>query len=537
MYREYFGFREKPFGLTPDSRFLFLSQNHREGFAHLWYGIHQGGGFVVLSGEVGTGKTTLLRSLLSRLESSKWRSALIFNPPMSPEALFRDILLELGLQADEPDPGQLMRRLNAFLLKENSQGRSVLLVIDEAQNLCPEVLEKIRLLSNLETEKRKLLHILLAGQPELVRLLDRQELRQLRQRVSVHYHLQSMSSGDTRRYIEHRLAQCGAEGPVFSPRAMTKVFRFSEGIPRLINILCDRCLLAAFGAEKKMVTRTMVGRAAEELKPIHRPRRDYLPGTVIWLPLFLGLFVLAASWGLFHLWGTRMDRSSITAAVSSTGGTGSKGTALPGPDPLSKIPDASVNSLAFKAMGKVWGVSGALTEGPVETIQDFALFLQTRGLQINRVRGSLSKLLDLNYPFLMVMEGRDGRRLAAVCEEIQGTVRVVPPVEGRDWVSLPELSGLWKGEGFLVWRNDLRLAEGLVLGDRGDQVKALQELLLVNGEQEIQVDGIFGRNTSLALRNFQTRRGLENAEKLDMITLLFLYQAANRFGVPKLREG
>src|SRR6185369_1589411 len=213
MYNKYFGFNEKPFTLTPNPRFIFLSKNHKEAFAHLLYGINNHYGFIELIGEVGTGKTTVLRTLLGQLlHDDNYRTALIFNPCLSGIELLRSINHEFGIKADCEYANELLAEMNRFLLSENAEGRTVVLVIDEAQNLKPEVLEQLRLISNLETEDDKLIQIILAGQPELAALLERPELRQLNQRIAVRYKLKSMNMDETRAYIRHRMEVAGETG-------------------------------------------------------------------------------------------------------------------------------------------------------------------------------------------------------------------------------------------------------------------------------------------------------------------------------------
>ena len=250
MYLDFYGFREKPFNLTPDPRFVFLSKNHREAFAHLLYGINNRAGFMALTGEVGSGKTTVLRTLLSQLDADHHRTALIFNPCLSPAELLQNITREFGIPNCAPYSSSLLEALNLFLLQQNAEGRTVVLVIDEAQNLEAGVLEQIRLISNLETDREKLIQIVLSGQPEFAQLLKKEEMRQLSQRITVRYHLQPMDFQDTVDYINHRLEVAGGRGGViFSRWALGRIYRYSRGLPRLINAACDRMLLAGYARD------------------------------------------------------------------------------------------------------------------------------------------------------------------------------------------------------------------------------------------------------------------------------------------------
>ena len=250
MYTRYFGFNEKPFTLTPNPRFIFLSKNHKEAFAHLLYGINNHYGFIALIGEVGTGKTTVLRTLLGQLQDTTYRSALIFNPCPTGLELLRSINSEFDIPAHHGQATELLAELNQFLLAENAKGRTVVLVIDEAQTLRPEVLEQVRLISNMKTENEKLIQIVLAGQPELESLLARPDLRQLTQRIAVRYRLQFLSMDETRAYIRHRMEVAGETGGVsFDSNALRLIHLYTRGIPRMINVLADRALLESNGLE------------------------------------------------------------------------------------------------------------------------------------------------------------------------------------------------------------------------------------------------------------------------------------------------
>lgn len=247
MYKEFFGFKEFPFNITPDPKFLFLSPTHQEALAHLMYGIDQKKGFIVLTGEVGCGKTTLCRALLNKLDSTRFDTALILNPKVREVQLLRDFLKEIGEDSAEIAPDNLINRVHVSLLKKISQGKNIVMIIDEAQNLSADVLEQIRLLSNLETDSEKLLQIILMGQPELKEKLATKELRQLKQRILVHYDLKPLNFQQTRHYIQHRLAVSQGSGTAyFSYWATFTIYRSSGGIPRIINNICDKSLLSAY---------------------------------------------------------------------------------------------------------------------------------------------------------------------------------------------------------------------------------------------------------------------------------------------------
>jgi general secretion pathway protein A len=275
MYTQFYGLREKPFSLSPDPRYLFLADSHREALAHLLYGIEQGEGFIAITGEVGTGKTTLCRTLLQRIEPGT-EVAFIFNPQLSALELLQAINAELGLETEGRTRRDLTDQLNRFLLAKRQEEHRVLLIIDEAQNLAADALEQVRLLSNLETNTTKLIQIILVGQPELDAILDQPSLRQLCQRISVRWRLAPLSTSETREYVRHRLRiAAGAPRDLFTELALREIHRRSQGIPRLINLLCDRALLAGYAASAKLIGLGLVTQTERELRGGARaPRRS-----------------------------------------------------------------------------------------------------------------------------------------------------------------------------------------------------------------------------------------------------------------------
>jgi general secretion pathway protein A len=266
MYLDFYGLKEFPFNITPDPHYLYLSRNHKEAFDHLLYGITARKGFIELTGEVGSGKTTLCRAVLSHLGDSV-RTALVLNPYLTENQLLRAILQDFGLTPAGRDKLTFMNQLNAYLLEQNRNGINVALIIDEAQNLSLELLEQIRLLSNLETDQHKLLQIVLAGQPELRDLLNRPELRQLKQRILVRYHLPPLEAEDAARYIAHRLKTAGAGDEVgFENEAIDLIFQSSGGVPRLINSLSDHAMLAGYVLGRKRIDAACVSMAVKQLE-------------------------------------------------------------------------------------------------------------------------------------------------------------------------------------------------------------------------------------------------------------------------------
>ncbi len=265
MYDKYFGLTDKPFSIAPDPRYLFMSEQHREALAHLVYGVGEGGGFVLLTGEVGTGKTTVCRCLLEQIPENT-RIAFILNPKLSAKELLATVCDELHIQySDQTSLKDLNDCLNEFLLQSHANGLKVVLMIDEAQNLSTELLEQIRLLTNLETNKEKLLQIILIGQPELNDILAQHELRQLAQRITARYHIKPLDQEECESYIQHRLTVSGFNDSLFDKKAIRELFRRTGGVPRLINVLCDRAMLGAYARNRKQIGPDVVKKAATEI--------------------------------------------------------------------------------------------------------------------------------------------------------------------------------------------------------------------------------------------------------------------------------
>ncbi len=266
MYLDFYTLKEFPFNITPDPRYLYFSPHHQEAFDHLMYGITQRKGFIELTGEVGSGKTTLCRAVLAALGDTV-ETALILNPTLSESQLIRAVLNDLGIEVPGRDRLDLIEKLNEFLLARNAVGKNVALIIDEAQDLSPEVMEQVRLLSNLETDQHKLIQIVLCGQPELKQRLARPDLRQLRQRITVRYHIPPLTEEQTMIYIRHRLWVAGNDGELyFEPAAVREVFRYAKGSPRLINAVCDNALLAGYVGETFNISGNCIKKAIQQLE-------------------------------------------------------------------------------------------------------------------------------------------------------------------------------------------------------------------------------------------------------------------------------
>ncbi len=332
MYKSFFGIKANPFSIAPDPHFLYMSDGHREALAHLRYGLGEGGGFVLLTGEVGTGKTTVCRCILEQV-SEDTNIAFVVNPKLSAQELLATICDELRI--DYPTTSGLkilIDRLNVYLLAAHARRQRTVLIIDEAQNLTYEVLEQVRLLTNLETNQQRLLQIVLLGQPELQEILTQPELRQVAQRIAARHHLGPLTSTETTAYVRHRLAVAGMEQSVFAPKALDEVYRLSGGTPRMINLICDRALLGAYGRGVRLVDRSLVREAAHQVfGPKVSARLTLVPS---WMILgVMTVFILLIVAGLRWSESVESLAPALRPAAQSSG-LGAGGVLLQQPEPV-----------------------------------------------------------------------------------------------------------------------------------------------------------------------------------------------------------
>jgi general secretion pathway protein A len=305
MYEKFYGFKEKPFEISPDPKFLYLSENHKEALAHLTYAVRERKGFTVVTGEVGTGKTILVQTLLSKLDGTT-KTAYLFNPMMGSTDFLHYICQDLGLRSQKRSKGQYLAQLHKFLLSCYSRNETVVLIVDEAQKLDPKLLEEVRLLTNLETSKSKLLQVILIGQPELNEVLEDPQFRQLKQRVSLRYHIQPLNQVDTKKYIKRRIRIAGAfDHNIFTSKALDKIYKYSKGTPRLINIICDNALLTGFANDQKVIGSKVIHEVLKNLDGINlrKKRRRFILFKVI--PI--GLLSVAAIIVFISLLSTRWE--------------------------------------------------------------------------------------------------------------------------------------------------------------------------------------------------------------------------------------
>ena len=535
MYLRFFGLNEKPFAITPDPRYLYLSERHAEALAHLLYGINESGGFIQLTGEVGTGKTTMVRTLLSRVPHHA-DVAVILNPRVTPVEFLLTICEELGLgiaDADRDSVKQMVDALNRRLLAAHADGRRIIVIVDEAQNLSAEVLEQVRLLTNLETPTQKLLQIILIGQPELRELLDRTELRQLAQRITGRYHLQPLSREETQGYIRHRLRVSGAAEEIFTSGALTEVHRLAAGIPRVINVTCDRALLGAYTRETRKVTSALVRLAAGEVYG-----RRFVPLWLGWLAGGLGIAGVAG--GAFfgwHLWqrptAPPIALRPIPAAVPIPVATKTP------PPPAAAVP--SINALlaanvantsdaaAFRRLLSLWGTAMGDDKNPCGQAAK-------AGLACLEQRGSWGQVRALNRPAILTLTDDRGQRHRVVLSALDDRSATLNLGEHNERVPLDEISRDWFGEFTVVWKPKTARTRLLSVGMKGDEVRWLRRSLnaLQGAAADPENGDIYDEALAIAVQNFQREHRLNVDGIAGVQTQLVLDTALAEPGSPLL---
>jgi len=522
MYLSFFGLNEKPFAITPDPRYLYLSERHAEALAHLLYGINEAGGFVQLTGEVGTGKTTIVRSLLAQTPKNA-EIALILNPKMTAPEFLLTICEELGIGV--PDSAteslkDLVDILSGYLLRAHAGGRRVVVVVDEAQNLAPSVLEQVRLLTNLETNTRKLLQIILIGQPELRELLARNELRQLAQRITGRYHLNPLTPAETSAYVRHRLRVAGATTDIFSPGALAEVHRLATGVPRVINVVCDRALLGAYSMDRHRVTPTLVRNAASEVFG-----KRFTPHWLPWIGTAAAASLLTLTVAL--LWSFKPWHSSHAAAGSSAavhGETAKVAAVTPTPpapvqpaapaktglsgheltDLLAKHANETDTDSAFTQLFGIWRIQY------VPASVDPCSQASNQGLECLNQKGSFGQLRLYNRPAILVLSDNAGASHQVVLTALDDEHATVQLGGSSQDVSIGELSRYWFGDFVMLWRPGTSQVKSLSQGMRGDDVRWLrQSLQRVEGEHsDGPVSDVFDENLSKLVRDFQRQHRL-----------------------------
>lgn len=530
MYLQYFGLHENPFSIPPDPHYLYLSRGHQEALAHLQYGLAEAGGFVQLTGEVGTGKTLLVRTLVERLPEGV-DVALILYPVLTVAEFIAAICDELRV----PHPGeqaslkQLIDALNARLLQTHASGRRTVLIIDEAQNLSRDVLEQVRLLTNLETTKQKLLQIILIGQPELAQMLAQPDLRQLAQRITARFHLVALTRKENFEYILHRCRVAGAKAILFDRKAMEQVYAASGGIPRLINVICDRALLGAYTRGRQVVDAAIVKRAAREVGQGAMPKPWFSPRALAVASALVAVLAVAA-------WQWWPDWSRVIASGKHGAGTVSVQADSAGPDavsaagaipvatatdanaattpaePVSKL-EASLASMqvrtdtesAMKDLFGRWGLDYSALAGASGC--ERAL---NAGLHCIYQTGTWNNLREHNRPAVIELQDSSSHKHHVLVTALTADSVSLAMGGSPQEFDVQEVGRLWFGKYLLLWKPPAPGEEILRLGDRGESIVWLRDALArYRGEPlAAGASDLFDRELQAQLVQFQNRHRL-----------------------------
>ncbi|MGH9336128.1 MAG: AAA family ATPase, partial [Vicinamibacteria bacterium] len=537
MYEAFYGFHEKPFNLTPDPKFLYLSQKHHEAFAHLEFGLRQRGGFIVVTGEVGTGKTTLCRYFLDRLDETTI-SAFILYPALGTTELLRTVNRDLGIENGAKTDKELIDALHEFLLEARKTGKNTVLVIDESQNLSRDVLEQVRLISNLETDTEKLIQIVLMGQSELNDKLAQTDLRQLAQRVTARYHLNPLSRSEMTRYIRHRLAVAGGIGSVdFTAGALFRIHRFSKGIPRLINLVCDRALLAGYVLEKGEIDARVVRRAVKELGLARSPAATRAGLRKLgWGATWLSLAALVLAGAVYLIRGLSGRPSALwNGAAAVVSGSTEASAAEPkrsadgpmGPEDIEEHFELRLMTLSQELSRRAasavlldrWGIGLGGGLAALSTLEDMPSLAERAALQYSELETTLEQLRAFDLPAVLEVSHPSRETVLFVTltglEDESAFVYFAP----GDFFRLPTavLSRFWNGRARLFWRDFAALEKsdtprrlawagerlqtlGMLPNETAhtpvellDAVKKLQQQLF------LEADGVVGHKTRMAL--------------------------------------
>ena len=467
MYKEYFGLKESPFSIAPDPHYLYMSDNHREALAHLLYGINSDNGFVLLTGDVGTGKTTVCRCLLEQLPENS-NIAFILNPKVTVDELLATICDELGIGYP---PGNISNKvfidsINAYLINANKKGRRTVLIVEEAQNLSPDVLEQIRLLTNLETNERKLLQIIMVGQPELNELLSRPELRQLKQRITARYHLGPLTKQEMSAYVLHRLSVAGVNRKLFPSRTTNRLFQLSGGIPRMINLLCDRTLLGTYVQGKSMVDLPTLNKAAREvfgaLDDLRQTKKTFRWAIISLLLIACGTALAA----------TYFNHKSKVVGENKTESSQMNVSKWPADLPLDRN-----QIMAFHALFKKWNL-------PYKNKGDVCQQARSEGLRCMKGLGSMSSIIKLNSPAVLKLFDDQGKEFYVTLAMLKGHTATIEVGDERRMVDLKEIEHRWLGNYTLLWRVPSNYRGDIRPGMTGSDVHWLDtQLAIIQGRK------------------------------------------------------
>lgn len=504
MYKEYFGFEEMPFSIAPDPRYLYMSEQHREALAHLVYGFNSDGGFVLLTGDIGTGKTTVCRCLLEQIPENS-AIAFIINPKLTVEELLATICDEFGIKYPEGNTSIkiFVDLINAFLLDANAKGYKCLLIIDEAQNLSADVLEQLRLLTNLETNQRKLLQIILLGQPELREKLSQPGLQQLAQRVIARYHLGPLSKKDAAAFVTYRLSVAGVRKELFPPSTINTLYRFSKGVPRLINVLCDRALLGAFVQGKNQVNKSILTKAGHEVFGETEYNAQHRRASI---GLLAALLIIAFATVFAATYYNHNKNTARTVSADRTEPSISKESRQPDAlqCPVDK-PDYSSRDMAFESLFRQWGIS-------YQSKEDVSACEQARaqGLRCLDAVGNLSNLRQLNRPAILRLFDTQGKEFYAALTSLEDQAASLVVGGETMKVAVKDIESRWHGEYILLWKTPPDYQGYIHPGDKGFVVQWLdKQISLIQGRTPQSNENlVYNDELVRQVKEFQLAEGL-----------------------------
>ena len=571
MYNKFFGFKEKPFKLVPNPAYFYLSKSHEEAMAHLNYAISQGDGFVEITGEVGTGKTTLCRTFLESLNGSV-EAAYIFNPKMGPRQLLKTIIEEFGLQVRTDNTKDLIDLLNAFLIKKKASGKKVILLIDEAQNLNRNVLEQLRLLSNLETNRDKLLQIILVGQPELSEMLNSHALRQVGQRITLSYRLSPLTFNECKEYIQYRINIAAQKSAIkFDRSAYRQIFKYSKGIPRLINIVCDRSLLTAFVLNQFKISASIAKASVKELATRGQVKSSGIT-TGKWALVGISMLSIVFLVVVFY----QPIRDTIMATITGpddletpvVAQTAAVKTEAKAPAPSADISDpikpttappaenrVSTMSLADYLMHmdgpsprqpalqqamKLWQTGAQFTPHLNDINDDqtyFRLSAKPNGMFIHRLETDMVFLKKLNLPAILEFypPGSSSPGYLTL-SRLDGDAIMLKGKNKTDWIvtDLEELEFYWSGVAYLPWKNYHSIWGTIPTQSYKDSVITLKLLLQDIGFENVAIDETYDEFTQNAVESIQAKYGIPVDGYVGPLTKIILYREKNSFSMPQL---
>jgi general secretion pathway protein A len=599
MYENFFGFNERPFKLVPNPAYLFLSKSHEEALAHLTYAIIQGDGFMEITGEVGTGKTTLCRAFLDHLDNNT-KAAYIFNPNLNSVQLLKAINDEFGIRSDADNTKDLIDTLNSFLIAQKTKGKNTILLIDEAQNLTNEVLEQLRLLSNLETARHKLLHIILVGQPELKEKLNSYELRQLGQRISLSCRLIPLKFKEVRKYIQHRIHVASEKPRIeFAQDAYRSIYKYSKGIPRLINMVCDRALLTAFGLDQQTITGKIVRKSIKELtdrgdineNSLKKRKKAILFFSILSLILLMiiffrpGFLKVSAIFNsseikkfdahdsgyskkpvsnamtpdskkidVYKVKETEPVIESTTEPVTESNlEPVTESITEPASEPylepdrnlgnlLKKMNRLSSRHMAIKVAMDLWGLGSEIKPVLDTTENDqefFRLCAEKNGLLIRRIEGNLNAIKKLNLPVILAFH-LDGGITSVYLTLTRIDYKKITLRGGRQDISIElapiELEPYWSGVAYIPWKNFLSITGTVPIDSPKDSIITLKMLLRDIGFNTVEINPFYDDNARQAVKEIQKKYGLYVDGAVGSTTKIALYNEKNIYKLPHITK-